>query len=108
MLLPITSFIRLYSLKNKHAETNSLSRIKQLYKHTQISKSIHDELVLAYNYLMQIRLRFQAKNILLHETPDNLVDINELTHIEVATIKKIFGEISNLQTKANFDFKGTM
>ena len=108
VLLPITSFIRLYSLKHKLSETNSLSRIKKLYQQGIISKSIYDELVLSYNYLMQIRFRFQAKSILQNESPNNLADINELTHIEVATIKKIFGEINNLQTKVNFDFKGTM
>jgi CBS domain-containing protein len=107
VLLPITSFVRLYTLKNKLSETNSLARIKQLYKHSYITKAIHDELVLSYNYLMQLRLRFQAESILQNELPDNLVDINKLAHIEVATIKKIFGEISNLQTKASFDFKGT-
>jgi len=108
ILLPITSFIRLYSLKHKLSETNSLSRIKQLYQQTIISKSTYDELVLSYNYLMEIRFRFQAKSILQNETPNNLIDINELTHIEVATLKKIFGEIGNLQAKVNFDFKGTM
>ncbi len=69
---------------------------------------MYDELVLSYNYLMQMRFRFQAKSILENKPPDNLVDIDELTHIEIATLKKIFREIGNLQTKVNFDFKGTM
>lgn len=107
ILLPITGFIRLYALKYKLQETNSLSRIKQLYLQQVINKSMYDELVLSYNYLMQIRFRFQAMSILRNQTPDNMVDINKLTHIEIATIKKIFGEISNLQTKINFDFKGS-
>lgn len=108
VMLPITSFIRLYSLHNKLDETNSLSRIKHLHVLEVINKSMYDELVLSYNYLMNLRFRFQAANILDGNDPNNIIDINKLTHIEVSTIKKIFGEIGNLQTKLNFDFKGTM
>ncbi|MBN2347788.1 MAG: cache domain-containing protein [Bacteroidales bacterium] len=108
ILLSVIGFIRLYALHNKLNETNSLSRIKQLYKKQIINKAMYNELVLSYNYLMQLRFRFQTMGILQNKIPDNLVDLNKLTHIEVATIKKIFGEISNLQTKINFDFKGTM
>ena len=108
ILLPIIGFSRLYALNNTIGETNTLSRVKQLYLHQIISKSIHDELVLSYNYLMHIRFKFQAISILQNKIPDNIIDINELTHIEKATIKKIFDEINNLQTKLNFDFTGTM
>lgn len=108
VLFPIIGFIRLYALNNKLIETNTLSRLRQLYHQQVISKSMYDELVLSYNYLMHIRFRFQAQSILQNKTPDNIIDINSLTHIEVATIKKIFGEIGNLQTKLNFDFKGSM
>ncbi len=108
ILLPIIGFIRLYALKNKISETNTLSRLKQLNHHQIIHKSMHDELVLSYNYLMHIRFRSQTDSILQNKIPENIIDINELTHIEVSTVKKIFGEIGNLQTKLNFDFKGTM
>ena len=108
ILLPITSFIRLYTLYNKIDKTNSLARIKQLHLQEIINKSMCDELVLSYNYLMNLRFRSQASRILQSKAPNNSIDVNTLTHIEVSTIKKIFDEISNLQTKLNFDFKGSM
>jgi PAS domain S-box-containing protein len=108
VLLPITSFIRLYALYHEVEATNSLDRISQLYQNEHISKDMYEELVLSHNYLMQLRFRFQSVNILQGQKPDNMVDIKNLTHIEVSTIKKIFGEITNLQTKLSFDFKGTM
>lgn len=108
ILLPVVGFIRLYALHCKLTETNSIERIRQVFYKQVIQKSMYEELVLSYNYLMQIRFRFQAKMILQNETPNNIIDVNSLTHIEVATLKKIFGEISNLQTKLNFDFKGGM
>ena len=55
---------------------------------------------------MQLRFRFQARNIQENLLPDNVIDVNNLTHIEIATLKKIFSEISNIQTKLSFDFKG--
>ena len=89
-------------------ETNTLARLKQLNTQKVITTSMYDEMVLSYNYLMHLRFRFQANSILESRLPDNIIDINKLTHIEVATLKKIFGEIGNMQTKLNFDFKGTM
>jgi signal-transduction protein with cAMP-binding, CBS, and nucleotidyltransferase domain len=108
ILLPVAGFIRLYALHNKLDETNSLSRLRQLYTRKVINKSMYDELVLSYNYLMHLRFRFQTASLLENRAPDNIIDISKLTQIEVATIKKIFGEISDLQTQLNFDFKGTM
>lgn len=107
ILLPITDFARLYALRNKINETNTLARINQLYLKKFISKTMYDELVLSYNYLMHIRLRFQTAKILQNQAPDNLVNMEKLTHIEIATIKKFFASINNLQTKINFDFKGS-
>lgn len=107
VILPIIGFIRIYALKNQINETNSLARVRHLFQKKVIDKSMYEELVLSYNYLMQIRFRFQASGITQNLQPNNLVDIKKLTHIEVATIKKILSEISNLQTKLNFDFKGT-
>lgn len=107
ILLPITDFARLYALRNKINETNTLARINQLYRKQFISKTMYDELVLSYNYLMHIRLRSQTAKILQNQAPDNLVNMEKLTHIEIATIKKFFASINNLQTKINFDFKGS-
>jgi len=108
VLLPITGFIRLYALYHKIEETNSLRRIRQLYFKEHIDKAIYEELVLSYNYLMQLRFRFQSLSLIAGHKPDNMIDVSTLTHIETSTIKKIFGEINNLQTKLNFDFKGSM
>jgi CBS domain-containing protein len=107
VILPIIGFIRIYALKNQINETNSLARVRHLFQKKVIDKSMYDELVLSYNYLMQIRFRFQASGITQNKLPNNLVDIKKLTHIEIATIEKVLSEISNLQTRLHFDFKGT-
>jgi CBS domain-containing protein len=108
IIFPIVGFIRLYALNNLLDETNTMERLRQLHLKDVITKSMYDELVLSYNYLMHLRFRFQAKSILDNLPPDNIIDINKLTQIEVTTLKKIFGEMNDLQTKLNFDFKGSM
>ncbi|MCK4663612.1 MAG: cache domain-containing protein [Bacteroidales bacterium] len=106
ILLPIICFIRIYAIKNKLKETNSLERAEKLYSMKIFSKPLYDELVLSYNYLMLLRFRFQTIQLLNNNQPNNLIDINKLTDIEKTTLKKIFSEITNLQTKLSFDFKG--
>ena len=106
ILLPVTGFIRVYALQNKLNETNSLLRLRQLYEQKIINKSMYDELLQSYNFLMYQRLRFQSQCILNDKAPDNKVNIDGLTHIEVTTLKKVLNEISNFQSKLNFDFKG--
>lgn len=105
ILLPVISFIRLYSLRHDIVETNSLARLKQLYLQQIIQKSMYIELKQSYNFLMQQRFREQAKSILNNEPATNHISIVTLTHIELASLKKILGEINNLQTKTSFDFK---
>ena len=61
---------------------------------------------MSYSVLMQLRLRFQAQDELNNQEPNNMVDINQLTAIELSTFKKVLSELANLQTQLSFDFKG--
>lgn len=106
ILLPVTGFIRIYALQNKLNETNSLLRLKELFEENIINKSMYDELLQSYNFLMYQRLRFQAQNIVSGNTPANSISMKALTPIEVTTLKKVLNEISNFQSKLNADYKG--
>lgn len=106
VIMPIIGFMRVYALQNQLNETNSLERLNSLFEQKIIKNPMYDELLIAYNFLMQIRFRFQSQAIMHNIEPENIIDTNKLTHIEIGALKKIFGEISNLQTQLNFDFKG--
>jgi PAS domain S-box-containing protein len=108
ILLPVTGFVRLYALYYKLHETNTLDRIEQLYFKGVIVKGMYNDLVLTYNYLMHLRLHNQTKKMMQNKTPDNLINIEKLAHIEIATIKKLFASINKLQTKLNVDFKSNV
>ena len=104
--LPVISLARLYALKHKLVETNTLKRLARLHALGVVNTEFHNELTVSYSVLMQLRLRFQAQAELNNQTPDNMVDINQLTAIELSTLKKVLSEITHLQTQVSFDFKG--
>lgn len=60
---------------------------------------IHEEIVEAYNYLMQLRFRHQVSRIDGGAEPDNHVTINELTHMEKDMLEKIFSQINQLRKR---------
>jgi len=107
VLLPLTSFIRIYSIKNKISETNSLKRLDELQKSEIIKSPLYDELKMAYNYLMLMRFRSQAEQLFEGLMPDNFIKVSKLNDIEITTLKKVFSHIAELQTKVSFDFKGS-
>jgi signal-transduction protein with cAMP-binding, CBS, and nucleotidyltransferase domain len=106
ILLPVTGFIRLYALQHKINPTDSFLRLKLLLEENIINKSMYDELLQSYNFLMYQRLRFQAQDIVSGKTSSNKINIQALTPIEMTTLKKVLNEISNFQSKLNADYKG--
>jgi len=105
VMLPVITFIRLYSLREKITVTNSLERLGELASRNSIDHTSSEELYQAYNFMMHIRLKFQVESITQNEIPNNIVNIRKLTRLEVATLKKLISEIGNLQSKVSFDFK---
>ncbi len=106
ILVPIIGFLRVYALYHKLQVTNSLHRLKQLNEKGVLSKELADELGQSYDYLMMLRFRSQANQLLSNESPNNIIDAKMLTDIEVTTLKKILSGISTIQSKLNVDFKG--
>lgn len=107
ILLPVTGFIKIYSLKSKLFETNSIQRLEKLVALGIIHQDSLVEISHLYNYLMQLRLRFQSQAIQNNITPNNEVDLSKLSNVEISTLKKIFTVISRLQSKLSVDFKGS-
>jgi signal-transduction protein with cAMP-binding, CBS, and nucleotidyltransferase domain len=55
---------------------------------------------------MQIRFRHQAKQISDDQPVDNYVNPNELTQIELKTLKNTFSQINGVQKRLSGDFGG--
>lgn len=107
-LLPIIDLIRIYSLKNKIKDTNTIERLKKLNEKNIFSTTGYKDILNIYNFLMQIRFGNQAKLISENVPPSNKVDIQSLSEIEKIILKKVLTQIEDFQTKLSLDIKGTI
>lgn len=105
-MLPIVNFARLYALKNKIGDTNTVDRLHELFRIGVLKKDSYQELIQNYDFLMLLRYKHQALLISEHRKPDNFINIKDLTNIELTTLKQTFSNISMVQKRIKFDFPG--
>jgi CBS domain-containing protein len=108
-MTPIVDFARIYALRHKIEETNTLKRLSHLRLKDVISQKQYEELEKAYGFLMQLRLVRQVTAIIEErKKPDNYINPKSLTRIEQRMLKEIFARIDNFQKKLEVDFIGIM
>jgi CBS domain-containing protein len=106
-MTPIVDFARVYALKNKIDETNTIERLDQLRIKKVISLQEYEELEKAYSFLMQLRFVRQITAVMDDNIkPDNYINPKKLTHIEQTMLKEIFKRVEKFQSKMNFEFIG--
>ncbi len=106
-MTPIVDFARIYALKNKIEETNTLERLRQLYIKRVFNRQEYEELERAYSFLLQLRFVRQLTAIIDEKAkPDNYINPKTLTRIEQKMLKEIFIRIEKFQAKLNFEFIG--
>lgn len=108
VMLPLVDAMRLYGLKKKVNDTNTLVRLRMVFKQDALSDTLYNNAQQAYTFLMQKRLQHQTEQISRGMEADNLIRPAELTDIETAMLKKAVSIIQDLQAKLNVDFKGTI
>jgi len=96
--IPVTSFIRLYAIREKLVSNNSMERAEKLHKRSKVSASTLEALSDSFDFLTYLRIKNQAYSISRHEAPGNTLKLGQLSHIEALTLKKINTDIANLQT----------
>lgn len=107
-LVALIDLVRVYSLKNKIESTNTIERIEGLHNKNIFSKTGYQDLLQAYNFLMQVRLKHQVKLLSANLTPDNNINSKQLTDLDLTMLKRIFALIFDFQSKLNLDFKGML
>lgn len=108
-MTPIVDLVRVYALKHKVLRTNTGERLAELYEQDVLNKVEYYELMQAYYYLMGIRLKRQAKDIIRKQgEPHNYIDPADLTKIERVTLKEIFKVIEKFQLKIKIEFTGSL
>jgi PAS domain S-box-containing protein len=105
-MTPIVDYARIYAIKHNIKATNTIERLNHLYELGILISQNHNEMVQAYSYLMQMRLRNQADAITKNIKPNNYISPRDLTYIKQKLLKEIFSQIKNFQTKLSYDFTG--
>lgn len=104
-MTPIVDLIRVYALKNRIFEVNTGERLKALKNKGIFTDKAYLELLQSYYYLMSLRLRKQAAQIIIdRKEPDNFVDLDGLTKIEQVTLREIFKTIESFQSGIKVEF----
>lgn len=109
-MTPIVDLVRVYALQNRiFQKENTGERLKALRDLDIFSEQQFTELMQSYYYLMALRLKWQAQNILKdHIAPNNLIEIGSLTKIEKVTLIEIFKTIQNFQLGIKMKFTNSL
>ncbi|MCJ8210035.1 DUF294 nucleotidyltransferase-like domain-containing protein [Mucilaginibacter sp. RS28] len=108
-MAPIVDLIRVYALRHRIFEVNTGERFRALKQQGVFSEAEYNELSQAYYFLMTMRLKKQAYQIMQdHTEPDNYIDISHLSTIERVTLKEVFSVIKNFQTKVRLSFTSSI
>lgn len=109
-MTPIVDLVRVYALQNRiYQKENTGERLKALNKLGVFNETQFLELMQSYYYLMGLRLKNQAKQIVNdNKLPQNSIELNSLTKIEKATLKEIFKTIENFQSGIKLKFTGSL
>jgi signal-transduction protein with cAMP-binding, CBS, and nucleotidyltransferase domain len=108
ILLPVTTFIRLYAIREKLVSTGSMERARKLHKRSKIDATTLEELSESFNFLTYLRIKNQAHNISRNESPENTMRLGNLSQVEALTLKKLLSDIAALQTRLGSEFGGSV
>ncbi|WP_347158872.1 DUF294 nucleotidyltransferase-like domain-containing protein [Pontibacter chitinilyticus] len=108
-MTPIVDLVRVHALKNRIFATNTGERLEALKNNGIFTEVEYHELMQSYYYLMSMRLKKQAVQIIHDKAdPENYIDIQNLTKIEQVTLKEIFKTIANFQTSMKVKFTNSL
>lgn len=109
-MTPIVDLVRVYALQNRIFEKeNTGERLKALKEKGVFTDVQLQELLQSYYYLMGLRLKRQAQNIIDNNAePTNFVELSSLSKIEKVTLIEIFKTIQNFQNGIKMRFMSSL
>jgi CBS domain-containing protein len=100
----MVDFARIYALKHRISETNTLERLGKMRQLKVLDKRDYQELTHAYSVMMLIRLSHQIEMLVEEGKPaDNLILPKEMTYIHRQSLKEAFKGIRNAQGRMRMD-----
>ena len=86
-LFPVVQGVRALSLKTRIEQNSTIARIKELKKLEVIDKDLAKELIEAFDVLQYLRLNRQLEAIEVPKSPDNMIDIANLSKLQRDLLK---------------------
>lgn len=105
VVVPIIMLARIYSLKYQILETNTISRLSVLKDKGLLPKETIDEMLLAYNFAMKLRMKNQIELLEKFATPTNLLNHKQLTELELSILKRVISSVPVFQNRIKNDFR---
>ena len=105
-MTPIVNYARIYALQHRLTETNTTDRLQLLRERKVIPRTNYEEILAAYNHLMQLRFEHEVRALREGREPDNFLHPKDLPHLEEAMLKQAFSLISTVQKQISYDFTG--
>jgi signal-transduction protein with cAMP-binding, CBS, and nucleotidyltransferase domain len=106
-VVPFIMFARTYSLKNNIEYSNTIERLNALKEKNIITESSVDEIVYAYNFLMELRFRNQADLLSKNLPLSNCLNARKLIDPELYLLKKLLLAVPDFQNRIKTDFRIT-
>lgn len=101
----IVQGIRSLSLEHKLLNTNTAKRIRKLTEINVLEEEFAKELTMAFNFLMNLKLKSNLDKLDKKANIDNYIDPNSLNTMEKDLLKDSFKIINKLKKKLEFHFK---
>jgi CBS domain-containing protein len=100
----IVDIARIYALKEGIMETNTQERIRAVAAKKKISRTFEEDMLQAYDFLMQIRFQHQIQLLEAGLEPDNHLDPSNISMLEKKILKETFKLLSDGQEKMLKEF----
>ncbi len=100
----IVNIIRLYSVKNRLEETNTLGRIEKLYSLNVLPQHLYTDISYAWEFLLVMQFRHQVFAYINRLQIDHNINLSMLSSIEINTLKIIFTSLTSFQNRLKNDF----
>jgi len=98
-MLHFVNYARIYSLKHKVHETNTIDRIRKLMKEGHISEADGQDTIDSWNFLMDLRLKNQVAALERNFHKENALVLQEITSWQETMLRKAMAQINAMQKR---------
>lgn len=100
----VVMFARIYALRKDIRSKGTIKRIKALQHENVLSRQTAEEILLHFNYLMQLRIMRQMEDLIHGQQASNTIIPRKLNEIDQLILKKVFSQMGSYQDKLSAEF----